>query len=85
LAGAVEAAGNALGVLLQPGGPIYGNEEAYANGKVVGQGAVLAAETAVFVSCRAQAAVGLAVALPAKRGCCSKRRSISGGNCCQGL
>jgi len=69
LAGAVEGAGNALvapfGGRLQPGGPIYGNEDAYANGKIVGQGAVLAAETAAFVY--GTAGLG-AAALPAIAG-----------------
>lgn len=54
LAGAVDGGVNAIagtvGIRPLARGPIYGHEEAFANGRVIGQGAVLAGETAVFVS-----------------------------------
>ena len=60
--GGVNATAGAVGVRPLAGGPIYGNEQAFANGRVVGQGAVLAGETAVFV----YGTMGLgALALPA--------------------
>ena len=53
LAGAVDGGINAVagsfGIRRLSRGPIYGNEQAFANGRTVGQGAVLAAETAVVV------------------------------------
>jgi hypothetical protein len=63
-AGAVDGAAHALadplGIRLDTRGPIFGNEQAFANGRIVGAVGVLVVETTAFVA----GAVGLALAAP---------------------
>ena len=63
--GGVNAIAGTVGIRPLARGPIYGHEEAFATGRVVGHGTVVAGETAVFVS----GTMGLgALALPAVGG-----------------